>query len=57
MLNAILQGKESNKGFGIINVQKRIQLHFGEGYGLHYALREDQGVRAWIEIPAVLDAP
>lgn len=55
MLNAILQGKESSKGFGIINVQKRIQLHFGEGYGLQYALREDQGVRAWIEIPAVLD--
>ncbi|OCT15662.1 hypothetical protein A8709_16520 [Paenibacillus pectinilyticus] len=55
MLNAILHGKENNKGFGIINVQKRIQLHFGEGYGLQYALREDQGVRAWIEIPAVLD--
>ncbi|WP_162261622.1 sensor histidine kinase [Paenibacillus sp. Soil750] len=55
MLNAILQGKESSKGFGIINVQKRIQLHFGEGFGLQYALREDQGVRAWIEIPAVLD--
>ncbi|WP_310226766.1 histidine kinase [Paenibacillus qinlingensis] len=55
MLNAILQGKESNKGFGIINVQKRIQLHFGEGFGLQYASREDQGVRAWIEIPAVSD--
>ncbi|CAN7427914.1 histidine kinase [Paenibacillus sp. LjRoot153] len=55
MLNAILQGKESSKGFGIINVQKRIQLHFGEGFGLQYALREDQGVRVWIEIPAVLD--
>jgi two-component system sensor histidine kinase YesM len=55
MLNAILHGKENNKGFGIINVQKRVQLHFGEGYGLQYALRADQGVRAWIEIPAVMD--
>lgn len=55
MLNAILQGKESNRGFGIINVQKRIQLHFGGSYGLHYSHREDQGVRAWIEIPAILD--
>jgi two-component system sensor histidine kinase YesM len=55
MLNAILQGKECNKGFGIINVQKRIQLHFGESYGLQYMLRVDQGIRAWIEFPAVLD--
>lgn len=55
MLNAILKGKENNRGFGIINVQKRIQLHFGSSYGLHYSHREDQGVRAWIEIPAILD--
>ncbi|KRF20235.1 histidine kinase [Paenibacillus sp. Soil787] len=54
-MNGILQGKENNRGFGIINVQKRIQLHFGENYGLHYSLREDQGVRAWIELPVVLD--
>jgi two-component system, sensor histidine kinase YesM len=54
-MNAILHGEESNKGYGIINVQKRIQLHFGSKFGIHYALREDQGIRAWIEIPALLD--
>ncbi|MEC0264662.1 sensor histidine kinase [Paenibacillus anseongense] len=55
MLNAIIKGKENNRGFGIINVQKRIQLHFGSSYGLRYSHREDQGVRALIEIPAILD--
>ncbi|OPH58706.1 hypothetical protein BC351_23165 [Paenibacillus ferrarius] len=55
LLNAILKGKESSRGFGIINVQKRIQLHFGESYGLHYSHREGQGVRAWIELPAITD--
>lgn len=55
MLNGILKGKENNRGFGIINVQKRIQLHFGSSYGLHYSHREHQGVCAWIEIPAILD--
>lgn len=55
-LQAILRGEESNKGFGIINVQKRLQLHFGHHYGLHYSSREEgQGVRAWFEIPAVTD--
>ncbi|WP_175532043.1 hypothetical protein [Paenibacillus sp. yr247] len=39
----------------LFNVQKRIQLRFGESYGLHYSLREDQGVQAWIELPAILD--
>ncbi|MFC5450344.1 sensor histidine kinase [Paenibacillus aestuarii] len=53
MLNAILQGKEKNHGYGIINVQKRIQLHFGESFGLQYTLREGQGLLATIKIPAV----
>ncbi|GGI43744.1 sensor histidine kinase YesM [Paenibacillus marchantiophytorum] len=55
MLNAILKGKENSRGFGIINVQKRIQLHFGEHYGLHYSLREGQGVRACLVLPALTD--
>lgn len=54
-LNAILHDGETNKGYGIINVQKRIQLHFGSNYGIQYSLREDQGVCARIEIPMVLD--
>ncbi|TXK68222.1 histidine kinase [Paenibacillus sp. N3.4] len=54
-LNASLVGEEGNKGYGIINVQKRIQLHFGPGYGLRYMERKDQGVCALIEIPAVLE--
>ncbi|MDD9268788.1 sensor histidine kinase [Paenibacillus sp. GCM10023248] len=55
LMNAILGGKESNRGFGIINVQKRIQLHYGKRYGLHYSLRDDQGVCARIELPSMRD--
>jgi two-component system, sensor histidine kinase YesM len=52
-LAAILEGKAQNKGYGIYNVQKRIQLHFGEGFGLSYSRREHQGLRATLVIPAV----
>ncbi|MGG1516200.1 histidine kinase [Paenibacillus oryzisoli] len=54
-LNSVLEGRESSKGYGMINVQKRIELHFGAGYGLHYEQREAQGVRAVIVIPAIED--
>ncbi|MCD1259485.1 sensor histidine kinase [Paenibacillus athensensis] len=50
---AILRGEEKGKGYGIVNVQKRIQLHFGDKYGLIYSERPKQGVRVTIVIPAI----
>lgn len=47
----ILEGKNRDEGYGIRNVHKRIQLHFGEKYGLAYSLREGSGVRAQLTIP------
>ncbi|MFD2334150.1 sensor histidine kinase [Cohnella sp. GCM10020058] len=54
-IEAILSGTaDPDKGFGIRNVHKRIQLRFGDAYGLSYAAREDGGTRALIRLPAIL---
>lgn len=50
-LNAIANGEISDKGYGIRNVQQRIRLHYGEGYGITYAARDGGGVAATIRIP------
>jgi len=52
-IEAILRGDEKGKGYGIVNVQKRIQLHFGDKYGLTYSERPKQGMRVTIVIPAI----
>jgi two-component system sensor histidine kinase YesM len=52
-LNDILSGIRSNEGFGIQNVNKRIKLHFGDGYGLGFELRPGGGTRAILVIPAI----
>lgn len=47
----ILEGRNPDAGYGILNVNKRIQLHFGELFGLEYALRAEGGLRAQLTIP------
>jgi two-component system sensor histidine kinase YesM len=54
-LNDILNGVRSNEGFGIQNVNKRIKLHYGDGYGLSFELRHGGGTRAVLTIPAILE--
>jgi two-component system, sensor histidine kinase YesM len=54
-LNLVLEGVVSYEGFGIKNVNKRIQLHFGANYGLRYENRDEGGVRAIIIIPPTLE--
>lgn len=53
-LEQILSGVASDKGYGIRNVHQRIQLHFGESYGLRYNRREEGGLRATINLPLIL---
>ncbi len=56
-LNAILANKaDADQGFGIRNVNKRIQLRFGASYGLSYSLREEGGVIAVISLPKIYSA-
>ncbi|MEK3885171.1 sensor histidine kinase [Paenibacillus sp. PL2-23] len=50
-LERITRGEMTDKGYGIRNVHERIQLHYGESYGLRYALREGGGVIAAIHLP------
>jgi two-component system sensor histidine kinase YesM len=52
-LNHILDGVLPNAGFGIMNVNKRIKLHFGDSFGLCYEIRPEGGTRAIILIPAI----
>lgn len=54
-LEAILTGNDDDKGYGIRNVHQRIQLHFGQAYGLSYSLRDGGGLAATISIPARLN--
>jgi two-component system sensor histidine kinase YesM len=51
-LDHIVKGETSDKGYGIRNVHQRVQLHFGESYGLRYEKREGGGISAIIQIPA-----
>jgi two-component system sensor histidine kinase YesM len=54
-LEQIVRGEAADKGYGIRNVHQRVQLHFGEAYGLRYERREGGGLRATIHLP--LQAP
>ncbi|MCD8082735.1 MAG: ATP-binding protein, partial [Clostridiales bacterium] len=40
-------------GIGVTNVQERIRLYFGEGYGLAIESEPDEGTRVLIRLPAV----
>jgi two-component system sensor histidine kinase YesM len=51
-LEMIVRGELQDKGYGIRNVHQRIQLHYGEAYGLSYSLREGGGLVAAIALPA-----
>ena len=42
---------EHSDGYGIFNVNERIKLYYGEGYGLHYESCEVEWTRATLTIP------
>jgi two-component system sensor histidine kinase YesM len=44
---------QKEKGYGIRNVNKRIQLHYGDEYGLTYSLRPGGGTVAIITLPVI----
>lgn len=50
-LNGTCELKRRNGGLGVLNVQERIRLSFGEAYGIHFELEENQ-VAAVVELPA-----
>ncbi|MGG1313051.1 cache domain-containing sensor histidine kinase [Cohnella laeviribosi] len=54
----LLRDKENAapSGYGIRNVQQRIELHFGAAYGLSYSAREGGGTQAAIVLPLRYEA-
>jgi two-component system sensor histidine kinase YesM len=57
-IERLLRDKENAapSGYGIRNVQQRIELHFGAAYGLSYSAREGGGTQAAIVLPLRYEA-
>ncbi len=50
-LNNSLYQDETELGFGIANVHRRLQLTFGERYGLNYSKNAEGGITVTVRIP------
>ena len=46
--------RKKGSGVGLINVQRRIQLRFGEQYGLKIESEPDEGTTVTIHLPAIV---
>ncbi len=55
-INAYISEFDRNIGYGINNVNKRIELLFGEGYGLRFRGNEERGLVVEIHLPATIEA-
>lgn len=47
--------KETDRGFGLANVNERIRMYFGDEYGIHIESASGRGTKITIVIPAILD--
>lgn len=45
----------SSNGMGVQNVHDRLQLYFGDAYGLTFASELEEGTTVTIRIPAILE--
>lgn len=53
----LIQAEEENRGFGIKNVNDRIQLYFGERYGLEFVRNDAGGTTVFVRQPWEVDNP
>ena len=49
--------QETEKGFGLANVNERIHMYFGYEYGMKIESEKGKGTTVEIAIPAILEAP
>jgi two-component system sensor histidine kinase YesM len=58
LIEKILQDENADPllGYGIRNIQQRIQLHFGKSYGISYRRREGRGTEVMIALPLHSDS-
>ena len=52
-MNRYLDTDEADFGYGVRNVNRRIQLLFGQEYGLHYDVNTYRGVTVTVHLPGV----
>ena len=54
-VRALMRGIATHKmdSYGIINVQQRVQLYYGEQYGLHIESEQGRGTVVTLRIPAI----
>ncbi|WP_091067061.1 sensor histidine kinase [Paenibacillus sp. NFR01] len=50
-IERVLRDENPGSGYGIRNINQRIQLHFGPEYGLRYAARDGGGTVVTIRLP------
>lgn len=46
---------ETSRGFGLANVNERIHMHFGPGYGMDIQSKEGKGTTVKLTIPAIIE--
>lgn len=49
---ALLKGSGAPRGYGLNNVNERIQLEYGENYGIHIDSKEKEGTRIEVRLKA-----
>ncbi len=54
-MNNSISNYDEEFGYGVRNVNRRIELTFGSGYGLYYRINEDGGVTVEILLPEEYD--
>lgn len=54
-MNNSISNYDEDFGYGVRNVNRRIELLFGKGYGLHYCINENGGVTVEILLPEEYD--
>ena len=55
LLKEGVQKRKRGSGIGLINVDQRIKLYFGEDYGLHIESEPDEGTKVTIHLPMKLE--
>jgi len=53
-LQPALEDDNRESGIGLKNVNRRIKLHFGEGYGIHIKRAQEMGTNVQLRLPKVI---
>ena len=54
LLKGEIQSSKRGSGIGVSNVNERIKLYFGEGYGIQIESEPDEGTKMIVHLPKVI---